>query len=136
VSKQSPPAVRERGTRVVTLVLVTEPRRRRHLLDPADLRGSHQRSIGSSSALTNVQRWVMSVLLATTLLHFSAGIAIAAVLYDQSDADARVGLNLLAAATGVLAVAAARAIHGKKLVSPWLLLGLLPGVVGAVLTFG
>jgi hypothetical protein len=136
VSEQSPPAVRERGTRVVTLVLVTEPRRRRHLLDPADLRGSHQRSIGSSSALTNVQRWVMSVLLATTLLHFSAGIAIAAVLYDQSDADARVGLNLLAAATGVLAVAAARAIHGKKLVSPWLLLGLLPGVVGAVLTFG
>ncbi|HEX5861237.1 MAG TPA: hypothetical protein VFY58_05305 [Nocardioides sp.] len=115
---------------------MTEPRRRRHLLDPADLRGSHQRSIGSPAALTNVQRWVMSVLLATTLLHFSAGIAVAAVLIDDDRVDARIVLNLLAAVTGVLAVAAARAIHGKKLVSPWLLVGVLPGVVGAFLTFG
>jgi hypothetical protein len=117
-------------------VRVTEPRRRRHLLDPADLRGSHQRSIGSPTALTNVQRWVMSVLLATTLLHFSAGIALAAILMDEDRVDARVVLNLLAAVTGVLAVAAARAIHGRKLVSAWLLVGLLPGVAGAFLTFG
>ena len=106
---------------------MTEPRRSRHLLDPEDLRGSHQRSIGDTTALTNVQRWVMSVLLVTTLLHFSAGIAIAAVLYDE---------NVLAALTGVLAIAAGRAIHGKQLLSLWLLLGLLPGIVGAVLTFG
>lgn len=78
----------------------------------------------------------MSVLLATTLLHFSAGIAVAAVLIDEDRVDARIVLNLLAAVTGVLAVAAARAIHGKKLVSPWLLVGVLPGVVGAFLTFG
>lgn len=78
----------------------------------------------------------MSVLLATTLLHFSAGIAVAAVLIDDDRVDARIVLNLLAAVTGVLAVAAARAIHGKKLVSPWLLVGVLPGVVGAFLTFG
>ena len=76
------------------------------------------------------------MLLATTLLHFSAGIAIAAVLYDKNDDGARVVLNLLSGITGVLAVAAARAIHGKKLFSPWLLLGLVPGIVGAVLTFG
>lgn len=115
---------------------VTEPRRRRHLLDPDDLRGSHQRSIGDTHALTNVQRWVMSVLLVTTLFHFSAGIAISAVLYDDSGTGARVVLNVLAALTGVLAVAAGRAIHGKRLLSAWLLLGLLPGVVGAVFTFG
>jgi hypothetical protein len=115
---------------------VTTPRRSRHLLDPKDLRGSHQRSLGDTTALTNVQRWVMSVLLVTTLLHFSAGIAIAAVLYDENGVGARIVLNVLAALTGVLAVAAGRAIHGKQLISPWLLLGLLPGVVGAVLTFG
>ena len=123
------------STWFVTLVLVTEPRRPRHLLDPADLRGSHQRSIGSDTALTNVQRWVMSVLLVTTLLHFSAGIALAAILMDESQVGGRIVLNVLAAVTGVLAVAAGRAIHGKQLVSTWLLLGLLPGVVGAVLTF-
>jgi uncharacterized membrane protein YoaK (UPF0700 family) len=115
---------------------MTEPRRPRHLLDPADLRGSHQRSIGSATALTSVQRWVMSVLAVTTIMHFSAGIALAAVLTEESRVDARIVLNLLAALTGVLAVAAGRAIHGKRFVSPWLLLGLVPGVVGAVLTFG
>lgn len=115
--------------------VVTEPRRPRHLLDPEDLRGSHQRSIGNTTALTNVQRWVMSVLLVTTLLHFSAGIAIAAILYDDNSVGARVVLNVLAALTGVLALAAGRAIHGKRLLSPWLLLGLVPGIVGAVLTF-
>ena len=78
----------------------------------------------------------MSVLLVTTLLHFSAGIAIAAILYDDHGMGARIVLNVLAALTGVLAVAAGRAIHGKQLVSPWLLLGLLPGIIGAVLTFG
>jgi hypothetical protein len=119
----------------VTLVLVTQTPRRRHLLDPADLRGSHQRSIGSPKALTSVQRWVMSVLAVTTILHFSAGIALAAILMDDHRVDARVALNLLAAVTGVLAVAAGLAIHGKKPVSPWLLLGLVPGVVGAVVTF-
>jgi uncharacterized membrane protein YoaK (UPF0700 family) len=115
---------------------MSEPRRPRHLLDPADLRGSHQRSLGSAQALTSVQRWVMSVLAVTTILHFSAGIAVAAVLTDESRVGARIVLNLLAALTGVLAVAAGRAIHGKGLVSAWLPLGLLPGVVGAVLTFG
>ena len=78
---------------------MTEPRRRRHLLDPADLRGSHQRSIGSPTALTNVQRWVMSVLLATTLLHFSAGIAVAAVLIDEDRVDAPIVLKQQAAVT-------------------------------------
>jgi hypothetical protein len=115
---------------------MTEPRRPRHLLDPADLRGSHQRSIGSAKALTSVQRWVMSVLAVTTVMHFSAGIALAAVLTDESRVDARIALNLLAAVTGVVAVAAGRAIHGRRFVSPWLLLGVVPGVVGAVLTFG
>lgn len=114
---------------------MTETRRRRHLLDPADLRGSHQRSIGSPKALTSVQRWVMSVLAVTTILHFSAGIALAAILMDDNRVDARVALTLLAAVTGVLGVAAGLAIHGKRPLSPWLLLGLVPGIVGAVLTF-
>jgi len=113
---------------------VTEARRR-HLLDPNDIRGSHQRSVGSPQQLTNVQRWVMSVLVVTTILHFSAGLAVAAMVIDDR-LDARIGLNVLAAFTGVLAVVAARAIHRKPVLSTWLLLGLVPGIVGAALTFG
>jgi hypothetical protein len=110
--------------------------RPRHLLDPNDLRGSHARSQGSAQSLTNVQRWVMSVLAVTTIVHFSAGLAIAAVVVDDARLDAKIGLNVLAALSGVMAVVVGRAIHGRSLLSPWLALGVVPGVVGAFLTFG
>lgn len=112
----------------------TPTKRPRHLLDPNDLHGSHQRSIGTPQALSNVQRWVMSALALTTILHFSVGLVLAsATLVDSSRLDARIGLNVLAALTGVIAVAAARAIHLKRFLSPWLALGLLPGIVGLVI---
>jgi hypothetical protein len=113
---------------------MTPPPRPRHLLDPADIRGSHARSQGTAQSLTNVQRWVMSVLVVTTILHFSAGLAVAAVFVEHDRVDAKIGLNVLAGVTGVVAVLAARAIHGRRLLSPWLALGLVPGLVGAFLT--
>jgi hypothetical protein len=115
---------------------VTEPRRPRHLLDPNDIRGSHVRSVGTAQQLSNVQRWVMSILVVTTILHFSGGLGVAAMFVDQERLDARIGLNVLAAVTGVVAVAAGRAIHRKQVLSPWLVLGLVPGLVTAALTFG
>lgn len=82
-----------------------------------------------------MQRWVLSVLAATTILHLSAGLAIAAIYSDADRLDARIGLNVLAAVTGVGAVAAFRGIHGKSIATPWLLLGLVPGLVGLAITF-
>jgi hypothetical protein len=114
---------------------MSPPPRPRHLLDPQDIRGSHQRSQGSAQSLTNVQRWVMSVLVVTTILHFAFGLAVAAVFIDDARLDARIGLNVLAALTGVMAVVAGRAIHGRSLLSPWLALGVVPGLAGAVVTF-
>ena len=110
-------------------------RRPRHLLDPNDLQRSHQRSQSSQESLSNVQRWVMSVLAVTTILHLSAGLAIAAVFMDDAKVDARIGLNVIAGIIGVLAVAAFRLIHQKTLLSPWLLVGVVPGLVGAFFTF-
>ena len=110
-------------------------RRPRHLLDPNDLQRSHQRTQGSSESLTSVQRWVISVLAVTTILHLAAGVALVAIFVDDSRLDARIGLNVIAALIGVLAVAAGMLIHGKRPLSPWLLLGLLPGIVGAWFTF-
>jgi hypothetical protein len=101
-------------------------RRARHLMDPAN----PQRSSVDSREITRVRQWVASVLVATTILHLSAGLAVAGVLADGSRPGAGVGLNILSALAGVGAVAAARAIHRRTPVSGWLLLGLLPGLVG------
>jgi len=84
-------------------------------------------------SITQVQQWVLSVLAFTVIEHFAAGLAVAAIFADAQ--DARVGLNVLAGVTGVMAVLAFRALRAKKLLSAWLLLGPLPGVVGAWLTF-
>ena len=90
-----------------------------------------QPSTGMS--ITQVQQWVLSVLAFTVIEHFAAGLAVAAVFADEQ--DARVGLNVLAGITGVFAVAAFRALHAKSMLSAWLLLGPLPGAIGAWLTF-
>jgi hypothetical protein len=66
----------------------------------------------------------------TTILHLSAGLAVAGVLTNGSRPGAGVGLNVLAALCGVGAVAAARMIHRRTPWSWWLLCGLVPGVVG------
>jgi hypothetical protein len=114
---------------------VAEPVRRkpRHLIDfdnprPAPTRGG--------MSLSEVQKWVMSVLAFVTIEHLAGGIVLAAVFTDERHAAARVGLNVMASVTGVLAVLLVRVIHGKPLLSPWLLVGLLPGLVGAWFCFG
>jgi len=111
----------------------TEPTRRRprHLMDPDNL----QRPSLESREITRVQQWVMSVLAATTILHLSVGLAIAGIVADGSRAGAGVGLNVLASVCGVGAVLAARLIH-KRPLSWWLLLGPVPGLVGAWFVLG
>jgi hypothetical protein len=103
-------------------------------MDPANPRPQVRRTSGGMS-LDTVQKWVLSVLAATTVAHMAAGLMIAAMYVDDDRTDARIGLNILAAAFGVLAVLVFRAIHQKSLVSSWLLLGVVPGVVGLWLTF-
>ena len=49
--------------------------------------------------------------------------------------DGRIGLNVIAGLVAAGAVAAARAIHQKSILSPWLLLGAIPAAVGLYLTF-
>jgi hypothetical protein len=100
--------------------------RRRHLMDPAH----PQRPSVASREITRVQQWVLSVLVTTTVLHLSAGLAIAGFFADGSRPGARVGLNVLASVCGVGAVLAARLIHRRTPLSWWLLVGLLPGLVG------
>lgn len=87
-------------------------------------------------SLTSVQRWVLSVLAVTTIMHLSAGLVVAAMFSPDSRPDAQIGLNILATVTAVVAVAAGRGIHGKNPFSWWLLLGLLVLPIGLFLTLG
>ncbi|GAA5149657.1 hypothetical protein GCM10023340_25340 [Nocardioides marinquilinus] len=107
------------------------PRRDRHLIDPS--RPRPRPTQADIARLERVQRWVLSVLAATTIVHLSVGLVIGAMFIDEDEVVARVGLCVLGGAFGVIALAAAFAIHRRRLTDPWLLLGLLPGVVGLVL---
>lgn len=112
-----------------------QPKKRpRHLMDPDNLhRETISRRDSGPMHLEPVQKWVLSILAFTTIIHMSIGLVIAAVYIDQDRMDARIGLNVIAAAFGIISVAVFRAIHGTKLLSPWLLLGVVPGVVGLFL---
>jgi hypothetical protein len=106
-------------------------RRARHLIDPTAPPRPRTRQDGAN--LTRVQRWVMSILATTTIMHLSAGIVLAGVLPHHMATGSRIGLCVIAAAFGVIAVACGLLIHRKKQPSPWLVLGLTPGVVGVIL---
>ena len=105
--------------------------RRRHLMDPDNPRPAPS----GSMSLSQVQKWVMSVLVVTTILHLVVGLVAAAAVVDDDRLDAEIGLLIIAGAFGVLGIAAALAIHQKPLLSPWLLLGLIPAALGTYFVF-
>jgi hypothetical protein len=102
---------------------------RRHLMDPANPRPQNREPM----SLGTVQKWVLSTLAATTIMHLAMGLVVAAAFADKP--VARVGLLVIAAAFGVIAMVAALLIHRHRLVSTWLLLGLAPAAVGAFVIF-
>lgn len=108
---------------------------RRHLMD-LDAPRTVRSTDAEDRSLTKVQRWVMSTLAVSTLLHMSGAAILAAMYVDNPSASAHVGLSVIAGAFGVMAVAAGLGIHGRRVLSPWLLLGLAPIPVGLFLTFG
>jgi uncharacterized membrane protein YhaH (DUF805 family) len=86
-------------------------------------------------SLTHVQMWVMSVLAVSTMLHFAAGLVLAAFYVDDDRTDAQIGLLVLAGIFGILSVLVGAAIHRKRLLSGWLALGVLPALIGAYFLF-
>lgn len=74
-----------------------------------------------------VQKWVMSALVLTTATIFATGISLLAGRSEQAGAEP--GLLTIAAVVGVVAMAAVRVINQKPVLTPWLVLGLLPALV-------
>lgn len=102
---------------------------RSHLLDLDAPRRVVRDPEQDARDLAHVQKWVMSVLAVTTILHLAVGLVIAGVTLDGPVAS-RVGLTVVAGVFGAMAVATGRGIHGRSLLSLWLLLGLVPTAVG------
>jgi hypothetical protein len=100
-------------------------KRPRHLMDPANPVRPR-----NDASLTTVQRWVASTLAVSTIGHMVVGVVLAAMIAPESALDARIGLNVIAGIFGVIAVLAARAIHGAPLRFWWLPLGLTPTPIG------
>lgn len=118
--------------------MTTEPNttpRARHLMDPNAPR--KQSTPEDLARLQRVQRWVMSVLVATTIFHLSVGLVIGAAFIDDSERVAQVGLCILGGAFGVIAVMAAFAIHRQAFtpakVAIALAIGSVPTLVGLYL---
>jgi len=105
---------------------------RRHLLDPNNLPAPSPRA---QQSLSRVQKWVLSSLAVTTILHLVAGLILAAVFMDAARQSSRIGLLVIAGAFGVIAIAAGLAIHQRRLLSPWLLLGTIPAAGAAIAMF-
>ncbi len=110
------------------------PRRRSHLMDPNAPRPVRDHA-SENKSLTRVQRWVSSALAVTTIFHLMMGLILAALLIDNPRPGARVGLCLIAGAFGVIAIAVALLIHGRRPLSPWLALGLIPSAIGIFLGY-
>ena len=72
----------------------------------------------------------MSTLLLTVCALFATGMAILSGTVDR--AGAKPGLLFISGMVGLMAMAGMRAINLKRILTPWLLLGLLPAVAVAL----
>jgi hypothetical protein len=84
--------------------------------------------------LARVQKWVMSTHAVTTILHLALGLVLAGVMLDGPTSSA-IGLTVVGGLFGAVAVAVARGIHGKRILSTWLALGAIPTLVGILLIY-
>jgi hypothetical protein len=107
------------------------PRPRKHLMVPGQQRPQNPEPM----SLSQVQRWVLSTLAVITIEHLAAGLVIAALFMPADRLDSTIALLVIAGLFGMVAVATALLIHRRRPLSPWLLLGTLPAVVGAYLAF-
>lgn len=112
--------------------LPEQPRRARHLMVP----GEPPRRPTGGMSITTVQRWVLSSLALITIEHLAGGIIVAAIFLEGDRPGAQIGLLVIAGAFSAIGIAAALAIHGKALLSPWLAAAVIPPAIGAWLCFG
>jgi len=82
--------------------------------------------------IIRVQRWVASALTLTVAFVWAGGmVALSLATFDERD-GAKVGVLVMSAVIGVVAMVGVRLINQRRGLSPWLAVGLLPALAGAV----
>ena len=81
-------------------------------------------------SIGQVQKWVMSVLAVSTVLHMSGALVIFSISIDEAHQTSRVGLLVSAGIFGILAIMLGRLIHQASVLTPWVVLGLIPMGIG------
>jgi hypothetical protein len=107
------------------------PKVRKHLMVPGQARSPGP----TSHSTVVVQRWVLTVLTISIVFHLAGGLALAAYFTNPDVPSSRIGLLVIAALMGCLAIGAVMAIHRRRVVTPWLALGLLPSLLGVYFCF-
>lgn len=120
------------GASVPTRVQQAQSKPRKHLMTPGAARPA-PRPNGMSTA--QVQKWVATVLVVVVLGHLAEALVIFALMATKDHPASRIGLLVIAGLVGLLAAGGVRAIHERRLLSSWLLLGLSPTAVGAYLGY-
>lgn len=82
---------------------------------------------------TQVQKWVSTTLAVVLGGHLAEAMVIFALMTSRDYPATRIGLLVIAGIVGLLTAGGVRAIHQRRLLSGWLLLGLLPAATGVYL---
>jgi len=77
-----------------------------------------------------VQRWVVTALAVVLVGHLAEALVIFALITPADHPASRIGLLIIGGVVGLLGAGGVRAVHRRRLLSPWLLLGLLPAATG------
>lgn len=110
------------------------PKRRRHLLDMENPQVAVRRR--DPMPIGEVQKWVMSVLAVSTVLHMAGALILFAATFDESKQGSQIGVLIISGAFGILAVMTGRIIHKVSPFTPWVVLGLIPMAIGFWWIFG
>lgn len=87
-------------------------------------------------SLTQVQRWIISLLI-FVLCAFPVGglIGLSHAVLKQDRTGSAIGLAIMSGVIGTIGVAGMRIAHQRSLLTPLLLLGMVPALIGAFFVF-
>jgi hypothetical protein len=108
------------------------PKPRKHLMVPGAPRPAPRPNAMSTE---QVQKWVVTVLVVVVVGHLAEALVIFALMAPQDHPASRIGLLIIAGVVGLLGAGGVRAVHRRRPLSTWLLLGLLPAASGVYLGY-
>ncbi len=82
-----------------------------------------------------VQRWVVTVLVVVIGGHLAEALVIFGLIAPTDHPASLIGLLIIAGVVGLLAAGGVRAVHRRRILSLWLLLGLVPAGTGVYLGY-